>query len=75
MKYQLVLQYADTDMSYDELVSLEAALEAQLSQFAEVDGHDYGSGEGNIFILTDDPQGTFKALLTVSWVLPMGEEK
>lgn len=30
-----------------------------LSKGSEVDGHDAGSGEVNIFILTDDPELTF----------------
>ena len=37
-----------------------------LSKGSEVDGHDAGSGEANIFILTDDPELTFseaKAIL------------
>jgi len=25
----------------------------------DVDGHDFGNGEGNIFIHTNDPEGTF----------------
>jgi hypothetical protein len=30
-----------------------------VGETAEMDGHDFGSGEMNIFILTDDPVATF----------------
>ena len=61
MKYQLVLQFpADGLADFDELVSLEEALEKNLSGIAEVDGHDLGAGEFNIFILTDDPVRAFR---------------
>jgi len=60
MKYQLVLQFsADSLADFDELTSLEQALQETLSGVAEVDGHDFGVREFNIFILTDDPVHTF----------------
>lgn len=46
-------------MDFDSIVRLEDALAADLSQEADVDGHDKGSGEANIFILTSDPEHTF----------------
>jgi hypothetical protein len=27
-----------------------------------IDGHDFGSGEFNVFILTDNPEATFRAI-------------
>jgi hypothetical protein len=37
----------------------------QLSGAGEVDGHDCGSGEANIFILTDNPTETFRRVKTI----------
>ena len=56
MKYQLVLQFtADSMEDFDRLVALEDKLIEEMDDVATVDGHDFGSGEFNIFILTDDP--------------------
>ncbi len=61
MTTQLVLQFkADGDLdSFDKLVSFEEALSSVLGQMAKLDGHDFGAGEMNIFILTDHPIATF----------------
>ena len=60
MKYQLVLQFAaDSLEDYDRLVALEDSLIEELGDVANVDGHDFGLGEFNIFILTDDPTAVF----------------
>lgn len=42
------------------LVGLEDDLRQLVMPIAEVDGHDMGSGEMNIFVLTDDPVGTYE---------------
>ena len=47
-------------MDLESLVSLEDRLAEELEEFAEVDGHDIGSGEMNIFILTDNPKKAFE---------------
>jgi hypothetical protein len=58
--HQLVLQFATNSVrDYDDLVALERQLVAELGE-SEVDGHDMGSGEANIFILTADAQTTFR---------------
>ena len=63
--YQLVLQFAANTVSdYDALVALEQQLTAALGD-SEVDGHDMGSGEANIFILTSDPQKAFHQVVPV----------
>jgi len=55
MKCQLVLQFTAASMEdFDRLV-LEDSLIQELEGLATVDGHDFGMGEFNIFILTDDP--------------------
>ena len=66
-KYQLVLQFREDSLQdLDALVALENELIAKLGGSADVDGHDYGAGEMNIFILTSDPSSTF---ITVKPVL------
>lgn len=60
MKYQLVLQFeADGMPDFDRLIALETALIHRFDEVATVDGHDFGCGEFNIFVLTDDPETTF----------------
>ena len=60
MDYQLVLQFhGDTMQDYDAMVALEDELITKLGDSADVDGHDVGSGETNIFIFTSDPEETF----------------
>jgi hypothetical protein len=45
---------------YDRLLALEEEIQRGLGDLGEVDGHDIGSGEMNIFIHTDDPQSAFQ---------------
>jgi hypothetical protein len=60
MKFQLVLQFQATRMQdFDELVALEEELDGLLPPASQVDGHDFGVGEFNIFVLTDQPRETF----------------
>jgi hypothetical protein len=60
MKYQLILQWSASSIKdYDGLIAVENKLTEKLSEDCEVDGHDFGTGEGNIFILTDHPEHTF----------------
>jgi hypothetical protein len=59
MKYVLVLQFPSSAKSLRQLAELEEELARELGTLAEMDGHDFGSGEGNLFIATDDPERTF----------------
>ena len=60
MKFQLILQFPAKEMKqFDELVALEEGLIQALSSESEVDGHDFGSGEFNIFVLTNHLRETF----------------
>jgi hypothetical protein len=60
MKYQLVMQLpASSIKDYDEMVELEETIIRGLGNLGKVDGHDAGSGEMNIFILTDHPERAF----------------
>lgn len=59
MKYQLVIQFAEESIEgFDHLIKIEDLLIDNL-EAADVDGHDVGSGEMNIFIFTDRPVDTF----------------
>lgn len=63
MKYQLVLQQTGSSIEdYDRVIDVECELEELLGDLADVDGHDFGSGEANIFIMTDDPKTTFNTV-------------
>lgn len=63
MKYVLVLQWpASSIKDYDTFVEIEGLLTEKLSENNDVDGHDAGVGEMNIFIHTDNPSGAFKEI-------------
>jgi len=42
------------------MIELENGIMTGLGNFGQVDGHDAGSGETNIFILTDQPKLAFE---------------
>jgi len=66
MKYQLVVQFSgETEKDFEHLIDLEGELEEKLNEESEVDGHDFGSGEMNVFILTDDPINAFNQIKTI----------
>jgi len=63
MKYQVVVQFKATlATDFNRLVAGEQNLSAALGSSAVVDGHDFGSGEFNIFVLTDTPATTFEQI-------------
>lgn len=60
MSYQLVLQINGESLAdFDAMVRLENELIVELKDIGEVDGHDMGCGEINIFILAADPLAAF----------------
>ena len=66
MSYQLVIQFrGDAMEDYDAMIALEDELIFELGDSADVDGHDVGSGEVNIFIITSDPAATFRQVRPV----------
>jgi hypothetical protein len=66
MKYQLVLQWpASSVKDYDTMVEIEDVLVSKLSGASEVDGHDAGSGEMNIFIHTNQPFESFSEIKSI----------
>jgi hypothetical protein len=63
MRFQVVLQWpAHSSEDYDEMVGVEELLIAKLTAQSEVDGHDFGVGETNIFVATDDPRRAFEEI-------------
>ena len=63
MRFQVVVSIKPaTSADFDLPVNWEDVLISRLADSADVDGHDLGAGEFNVFILTDDPSGTFKAI-------------
>ena len=61
--FQLILQFSgDTFDDFDHLVELEDMLRYELGDSGLVDGHDFGSGQMNIFILTASPRATFEVV-------------
>ena len=60
--YILVLQWpARSEADYDDLIAMEDQLLAELSEaHGMVDGHDFGSGEMNIFVYTERPVEAFE---------------
>ncbi|MCI5218567.1 MAG: hypothetical protein D3914_05110 [Candidatus Electrothrix sp. LOE2] len=73
MEYQLVIQLPiDNDIDFDMLIEIEDHLEKHLSNEHIVDGHDFGSGQMNIFIYTNKPELAFshlKEIITQLWAL------
>jgi uncharacterized protein DUF695 len=66
MKYQLALQFpANSITDYDDLIAIEDALITELGDTADVDGHDCGSGEMNIFIFVNEPEKIFETIRPV----------
>jgi hypothetical protein len=63
MKYQLVLQWpAISETDFDRLTSLEELIEDGLRDVGILDGHDFGSGEMNVFVHTDKPKAAFEKI-------------
>ena len=63
MIYQLVLQFdASSIEDFDRGIEIEDKIINALGNAHDVDGHDFGSGEMNIFIHTDEPKEAFKIL-------------
>ncbi len=66
MNYQLVLQWpASSIKDYDSLIEIEDVLTRKLGDNSDVDGHDAGLGEMNIFIYTDAPETTFAEIAAI----------
>ncbi|BCW43950.1 hypothetical protein [Arthrobacter sp. StoSoilB5] len=66
MNYILVLQWPGrSEVDYDELIAMEDLLLEELPEsHGVVDGHDFGSGEMNIFVHTERPVEAFADVMT-----------
>jgi hypothetical protein len=68
MKYKLVLQWPGVSVAdYDRLILLEETIRDGLEDIGIVDGYDFGSGEMNIFVHTDNPKSAFEKNQSSSW--------
>jgi len=67
MEYMLVLQWpsSSTAKELDLLISREDQIREDIGDHGNVDGHDIGSGEMNIFIFTEDPKATFERVKNI----------
>jgi hypothetical protein len=64
--FQLVLQFeAEKPNDLEDLVRIEDMFRNVLGPKANVDGHDMGAGEFNIFIFTSAPEETFERALAL----------
>lgn len=61
MKYGLVLQF-ESAINYDDLVGLEDKISELLGRSAEVDGHQIGREQVNIFVYTNRPRKIFRRI-------------
>lgn len=63
MKYQLVLQWSAGEFfDLDALIEIEDTLIGVVGALGKVDGHDFGSGEANVFLDTNNPVALFEVL-------------
>ncbi len=66
MKYQLVLQWPASSIDdYESMIELEKLLMEGLTPGSEIDGHDAGSGEINIFVRTNEPKRAFEEVKSI----------
>lgn len=62
-EYQVALQFNAPHLpNYNRLIELENLLLEELKALGSVDGHDFGSGQCNIFVITSNPQILCSAL-------------
>jgi len=62
--FQLVLQvpFSGAVAEYDSFIEVEQEIENSDIPDVDVDGHDAGAGEMNIFVHTNDPKKAFQAI-------------
>jgi hypothetical protein len=65
-RYQLVIQLREENSrAFEDMLRLENALAAVLGDLVDVDGHDAGSGEINVFTFTDSPIVAFERMTAI----------
>ena len=61
--YQLVFQLpGSSQLDFEEMIDLERELRSAVGDLGEVDGHDMGQGEMNIFVHTASPIRLFESV-------------
>jgi hypothetical protein len=66
MDYQLVIQFpGETEEDFDLLIEMEDKLEVSLDSSSDVDGHDFGCEEMNIFIYSSKPEECFEQVKNI----------
>jgi len=66
LKYELVLQWPAASLKdYDAIIEIENVLIEHLSQEHELDGHDAGSGQMNIFVHSNNPKKAFNEVKAI----------
>jgi len=66
MKFQVVLQWPAWSVNdFNRMIEIENLLIEKLSEQCEVDGHDFGAEETNIFVYTDDPLRAFEEIRAI----------
>ena len=61
MQYQLVFRFWKSSLeSPDQIQSLERALAEVLGDAVQLDGHDVGSRDVDLFLMTPDPAATLR---------------
>ena len=58
----LVLQFSAESLDLDELIELETAIIQQVGINDDVEGHDFGEHEMNIFIVSSNPVQAFESI-------------
>ena len=65
--YQLVFQLTgSSQLDFEEVIALERELRSAVGDLGEVDGHDMGQGEMNIFVHTESPIRLFESVRSLS---------
>lgn len=62
MKYMLVLKFEESAIKcFDDIIDIENKIRISIAQanHSLLDGHDFGCGEMNMFIHTDEPELAF----------------
>jgi hypothetical protein len=68
-EYQLVFQLrGSSQLDFEEMLGLETELRSAIGDLGEVDGHDMGQDEMNIFVLTKSPIRCFESLRSLPGV-------
>jgi hypothetical protein len=68
-KYQLVFQLrGSSELDFEEMIALEEELTSAIGKLGDVDGHDMGQDEMNIFIHTTSPIRLFESVRSLPGV-------